>query len=453
MEARETAKLALPMVLSQLGQVAMTTTDLLFIGRMGTEMLAAAALAGRVYLVFFTFGLGLLAAIAPVAGRAFGAGNTTLVRRSLRMGLWEASLLSLPIMACALHGEAILLALGQSPDAARLAQQHLSGLAWGVAPALGFQAIRSFMGAVNRPGPVLWIMLAAIPINALLVYILVHGKIGVPPLGLFGAGLATSVVNWGTFLAALLFLKTRFPLRDNIEPAEWWRFDWPLLRQLIVIGAPISMSTLTGYGVSSIAALLAGRMSTIALAAHQIAAQVGTILFMISYGISMAAAVRISHAVGRNDSSAIKRAGLVAVQLGMVIATIVAAGVVVARFEIAQLFLAESSDDVDATAGLTGKLLFVGAAFYVADAAGTIATGGLRGLTDTRVPLLLACIAYGLVSISAMYVLSLTTYLGAVGIWLGLSIGSTIYGGLLIVRFWLLANRVSLQGDRLSCVK
>jgi multidrug resistance protein, MATE family len=172
LELAETARLALPMALTQLGQIAMMTTDLAFIGRLGGEAVAAAALAGTVYFVSFTFGMGLTSAVAPLAAQAFGADDPVMVRRSLRTGLWAALLLSLPIMVFPLRGEQILLLLGQAPQTARLAQHYLFGLAWGVAPALWFLAIRSFMGAVNRPQPILWITLAAIPVNALLVYLL-----------------------------------------------------------------------------------------------------------------------------------------------------------------------------------------------------------------------------------------------------------------------------------------
>src|SRR6185312_2113038 len=167
-ELGQTAKLALPMALTQLGQIAMMTTDLAFIGHLSADALAAAALAGTVYFVSFTFGMGLMSAVAPLAAQAFGADNPAVVRRSLRVGLWAALVLSLPIMAAPLRGEQILLALGQASATARLAQAYLFGLAWGVAPALGFLAIRSFMGALNRPEPALWITLAAIPVNALL---------------------------------------------------------------------------------------------------------------------------------------------------------------------------------------------------------------------------------------------------------------------------------------------
>src|SRR5258706_1773076 len=201
LELTETLKLAVPMALTQLGQIAMMTTDLALIGRLGDEAVAAAALAHTVFFVCFTFGMGLMSAVAPLAAQAFGARNPRLVRRSLRVGLWAGLLVSLPMMAFPLRGEQILLLLGQAPATAHLAQQYLFGLAWGILPALWFLAIRSFMGAINRPAPVLWITLVAIPANGLLVYLLIHGAWGLPRLELFGAGLATSIVNISTFLA------------------------------------------------------------------------------------------------------------------------------------------------------------------------------------------------------------------------------------------------------------
>jgi multidrug resistance protein, MATE family len=176
LELAETLKLAVPIALTQLGQIAMMTTDLAFIGRLGSEAVAAASLAHTVFFVSFTFGMGLVSAVAPLAAQAFGARDPRLVRRSLRVGLWAALLMALPLMALPFRGEQILLALGQAPMAAQLAQQYLFGLAWGVLPALWFLAIRGFMSAVNRPEPILWITLAAIPANALLVYLLLYGE-------------------------------------------------------------------------------------------------------------------------------------------------------------------------------------------------------------------------------------------------------------------------------------
>lgn len=440
-ELSETIRLAAPMALTQLSQIAMMTTDLAFIGRLGSNALGAAALAGTIYFVSFAFGMGLTSAVAPVAAHAFGAGDQIGVRRSLRAGLWAGLLIALPIMPVSLHGEAILLALGQAPRTAELAQEYLSGLAWGVAPALWFLALRSFMGAINRPEPILWITLAAIPINALLVYLLLYGEYGLPPLGLFGAGLATTLVNAGTFVAALGFAIWRPPFRDYHVLTRLWRIDWPVLRQIIAIGAPISIAFLLEYGMFSAAALLMGRISATALAAHQIALQITAILFMVPYGISMAATVRVGQAAGRNDADGVRRAGWIAMLLGIGIAMILTAAVVLARFPIVHLFLGEDAADADATVALAASLLAVGATFYLTDALQTVTVGALRGIKDTRIPLLFAVTGYWLIGFASSYVLAFHSSLGAIGVWIGLSLGTAIYATLLVVRFIRLSNR------------
>src|ERR1700682_455147 len=316
-ELAETLKLAVPIALTQLGQIAMMTTDLALIGRLGDEAVPAGALGHTVFFVNFTFGMGLMSAVAPLAAQAFGARNPRLVRRSLRVGLWAGLLISLPMMAFPLYGEQILLKLGQAPATAHLAQRYLFGLAWGITPALWFLAIRGFMGAVNRPEPGLWITLAAIPANAVLVYLLIHGELGLPRLELFGAGLASTIVDFGMLLAGLWFAYRRRPFRKYHVLGHIWRIDWTLMRRLVVIGAPISVAFLMEYGLFAAAALLMGLIGTTALAAHQIALQVTAILFMVPFGIGMAATVRVGHAVGRGDPAAVKRAGLSATVLGV----------------------------------------------------------------------------------------------------------------------------------------
>src|ERR1700754_3436043 len=437
-ELGETLKLAVPIALTQLGQIAMMTTDIALIGRLGSEAMAAAALAHTVFFVSFTFGMGLVSAVAPLAAQAFGARDPHAVRRSLRTGLWAALFISVPIMMFPLSGRHILLALGQEPSAAALAQDYLSGLVWGVAPALWFLAIRGFLGALNRPEPALWIMLAAIPANALLAYLLIYGEWGLPRLELLGAGLATTMVNFGTFLAGLWFAASRPPFRKYRVLGHIWRIDWELMRRLLVIGAPISMAFLLEYGLFSAAALLMGLISTTALAAHQIALQVTAILFMVPFGISMAATVRVGHAVGRNDPAAVKRAGFVATLLGIDLVSALTLTVILGRFAIARFFFGEAVESGGAVIDLTAVLLMVGATFFVADGIQTVAAGALRGLSDTRIPLLFAAISYWLIGFPAAWGLAFRTDLGAIGVWIGLSCGTAVYAVLLLSRFrWL----------------
>ena len=439
LELTETLKLAVPLALTQLGQIAMMTTDLAFIGRLGDGAVAAAALAHTIFFVSFTVGMGLVSAVSPLAAQAHGARNPHRVRRSLRVGLWAAFLISLPVMAFPFWGEQILLALGQSPAAAALAQQYLFGLVWSILPGLWFMAIRGFMSAINRPEPILWITLAAIPTNALLVYLLLYGEWGLPRLELFGAGLATSMVNFAMFLAGLWFAARRRPFRKYHVLGHIWRIDWLLMRQLVILGTPISISFLLEYGLFGAAGLLMGLISTTALAAHQIALQIAAILFMVPFGIGMAATVRVGHAVGRRDAAAVRRAGLIATGLGIGFMSAMTLVVILGRFAIAQIFLGEGAD---AAAELTATLLLVGATFFIADGIQTIASGSLRGMSDTRVPLLFATVSYWLIGFTLACGLGFWTPLGAVGVWIGLSCGTLVYATLLLLRFRLLASRL-----------
>ena len=300
------------------------------------------------------------------------------------------------------------------------------------------------MGAVNRPEPGLWITLAAIPANAVLVYLLIHGAWGLPRLELFGAGLGTTIVNFGMFLAGLWFASRRRPFRKYHVLGRIWRIDWTLMRQLIVIGAPISMSFLMEYGLFAAAALLMGLISTTALAAHQIALQVTAILFMVPFGIGMAATVRVGHAVGRNDAAAVKRAGLVATLLGIVCVSALTLGVILARFAIARFFFGDAVESAGAVIDLTAMLLMVGATFFVADGIQTVAAGALRGMNDTRIPLLFAAISYWLIGFPAAWGLAFRTDLGAIGVWIGLSCGTAVYAVLLVLRFRRLARHLAL---------
>ncbi|WP_347340028.1 MATE family efflux transporter [Bradyrhizobium cajani] len=309
------------MALTRLGQIAMMATDLAWIGHIGTEALAAAALAGMILSVGVTFAAGVISAVGPLAAKHVARRTELWYGARCAWGYGVAIVLWAPIMVLPLQGEQIVLALGYEPAIARQAQQYLFGLASGILPALWFLAIRSFMAAVNCPTPALWITLAAIPTNALLAYLLITGQFGLPQLDLFGAGLATSLVNGATFLAGIWFVTQCRPFRDYQVLRYLWRFDWPSMRQLIVIGTPVSVAIFMESGLFSATALLMGVISTTAVAAYQIAFQVATALFMIPFCIGMAVSVRVGHALGRNDLSSIRRVGAAAMLLLLPIST------------------------------------------------------------------------------------------------------------------------------------
>jgi MATE family, multidrug efflux pump len=440
-EISDTLKLAWPMALTQLGQIAMMTGDLALLGRLGEHVVAAVALAHILLFVAFVLGMGIVSAVAPLAAQAFGARQPRMVRRALRVGLWAATLLGLPLSFGQIWGEDILLALGQSPQSAHLAADYLYGLAWCLLPAWWFIAIRGFMGAVNKPEPALWITVAAIPANLLLAYALIYGAFGLPRLELFGAGLATTFVNIGMCAAAIWIAYAWRPFKKYQILGRFWRYDWALLRRLFWVGAPISGSFLLEYGVFAAAALLMGRLGTVQLAAHQIALQIASIMFMVPFGISMAATVRVGHAAGRGDSAGTRRAGLAALLLAAGFMATMTVLVGLGREQIPAFFLGASASDAGATGRLAATLLLVGASFFIADGMQTVAAGALRGLNDTRVPLLFAALCFWAIGFAACYILGFTFGFGAIGIWIGLSLAVMLYAALLVWRFHLLTKR------------
>ena len=434
-EIADTVKLAWPMALTQLGQIAMMTTDLALIGRLGDAAVASVGLAHLILFVGFVFGMGLVSAVATLAAQAYGARKPRMVRRSLRMGLWAAVILGIPINVIQMWGEDILLAVGQTHEAAALAARYLAGLAWSMIPAWCFIALRNFMGAVNRPEPALWITLAAIPVNALLAYALIHGYYGFPRLDLLGAGLATTFVNVGMCVAAVWICYACRPFKKYRVLGRFWRMDWELMRQLIVIGVPISGTMLLEWGLFSAAAILVGWLGTTALAAHQIALQTAAILFMVPFGISLAATVRVGHAVGRGDPIATRRAGFAALALGAAIMVALTLIVLVFRNLIPLLFLGDAATAAGETAWLAGTLLLIGATWFVADGIQSIAAGALRGLNDTRVPLLYAALCFWLVGFNSAYALAFWSGIGVFGVWIGFSLSLWLFALLLTVRF------------------
>lgn len=449
-EFAETISLSVPIALTQLGQIAMMTTDLMLLGRLGEHVVAAAGLAHTILFVAFTVGMGLVAAVAPLAAQSYGAGDPRGVRRALRVGVWAAVLAGLPLTAFQFYGDRLLAGLGQSPENVALAGRYLQGLGWSLIPAWVFMALRGFMGAVNRPEPALWITLVAIPANLVLAWALIHGELGLPKLDVLGAGLATTLVNTAMCVVAIIVCTTREPFRKYHILARFWRFDGPLLIKLCRLGLPISGAYLVEFGVFAAAALLMGTISTTALAAHQIALQIAAILFMVPFGISMAATVRVGHAVGRRDREAARRAGIAALILGAAFMALMTAIVAATRHLLPPLFLGAVTADIAATAALTASLLLVGPIFFVFDGLQTIAAGALRGLSDTRTPFLIAVLSFWGIGFTSCWLLGFHTGLGPLGVWLGLSAGLIAQATLLVWRFRLLIARPLPQAILLS---
>lgn len=438
-EGIDTVRLAWPMALTQVGQVAMLTTDLLLIGRLGETALAAASLGHTALFALFVLGMGLVTAVAPLASQAFGARDPRGVRRALRGGLQTSVIVGVPLSLLLFWAEPALIRLGQDAEAATLAGRYLTGMAWCLTPSFAFIALRGFMGAVNRPEPALWITLAAIPLNAVLAYGLITGAFGLPPLGIVGAGIATTVVSLAMCAAGCVVVTVRRPYRKFHPLARFWRWDGSRMRTLLTVGLPISGAFLLEFGLFAAAALLMGRFGTAALAAHQIALQTAAALFMVPFGISMAATVRVGQAVGRGEPRAARDAGWVAIILAAAAMAAMALVVVALSGVIPAAFLGASAE-ANAAAVLASRLLLLGAAFAIFDGVQTVAAGALRGYNDTTVPLICSLVSYWLVGFVACWGLAFRAGMGPTAVWIGLLLGLATFAVLLVARFWWLSE-------------
>ena len=441
-EARLTVRLAAPLALMQLSQIAMSMIDVLMIGRLGKEALAGAALGNMLMFLWSVTGMGLVSAVAPLAAQAFGAKDPVRVRRVTRQGLWVTALVSVPGLFALLAMEPVLLWMDQPPAAVRSAGEYLATVAWSLPMIVGFVVLRCFGAALNRPRSALWMMLAGLPLNALLDYALIFGELGAPRLELAGAGLATTIVQAFLFLGLLWFSTRSRDLRDYRILARFWRPDWAAFRRIFAIGLPIAGIYLIEMGVFSFAVVMMGWIDTTAMAAHLIAIQVAAVTFMVPMGIGQAATVRVGQEMGRRNPAGIRRAGFTALSLGIAFMSVMSLVIALFPAWLAGLFLDAGKSGSAEVLTLAASLLYVAAAFQVVDGMQAIAAGALRGMNDTRIPMVAAAVGYWIIGFGVGWTLGFAVGWGAVGIWIGLALGLAATGTFFVIRF----NRMTRSG-------
>jgi len=433
---RAVLTLGVPLVGSNLAQMALHVTDTVMIGWYGVPELAAVVIGGSTFFVLFILGSGFAQAVMPLVAAALGRGDETQVRRDTRMGLWLSLLYGTAIYPVMYWSGPILRALGQAPEVTTLAETYLRIAGLGMAPTLAIMALKSFLSALERAGLVLWATLAGAVFNALVNWAFIFGNWGAPELGIRGAALAS--VTTQTLTAALLVLYAvlapdlrRFHLMQRL-----WRPDWAAFAQVWRLGWPIGLTGLFETGLFEAAALMMGWIGTMELAAHGIALQLAAIAFMGHLGLSNAATVRAGRAIGRDDHMHLRDGALAALLLSMFLAVCVIVLFLALPGPLIALFLDPANPQTPAITVYAAGLLAMAALFQLADAAQVMALGLLRGAQDTRTPMVIASISYWLIGIPASYVLAFPLGLGGIGLWLGLVVGLAVAAVLLMTRFW-----------------
>jgi len=357
------------------------------------------------------------------------------VRRTLRQGLWMAVAVGVPGMIAVWHAEPILLILGQDPANAALAREFAQPLAWGMVPALGFMALRQFVSALQRPNAALVVQFVALAINATLDYGLMFGKFGLPDLGLVGAGVASSTAHAASFLLLLAVIYADRRFRRFHILGRFWRPDWRRFAEIFRLGLPIACTTLFEVAAFSGAVYIMGTIGTPEIAAHQIAIQCAATTFMVPLAIGQAATVRVGIFAGAGDPAGIRRAGWLAFGLSFIFMLAMAGLLLWVRAPLVDLFLDRTHPENTRTAEIAEALLMIAALFQIFDGTQATGMGVLRGLKDTRVPMVFAGIGYWVIGLASGAAAALWFGMGGVGVWWGLALGLAVVATLVVIRF------------------
>ncbi|KAG0162839.1 hypothetical protein DFQ28_006191 [Apophysomyces sp. BC1034] len=433
--ATETVRLAAPLAIAQLSQMAMSITDTILLGSLGSDALAAGGLGANLFFTVITLLQGVLQSVSVTVAQARGAQADHRVPSIYWTGLALSMLLALPAFVLLTFATPLLAASGQPPALAEHVGQYASVLRWAAPGSLiGIGMMRAFLPAIGAARRLLWVSVGGVVLNGFLNYGLIHGAWSLPRMGFLGSAAATTITIWVTALVLLALLHLHKRFRHFIAGSR--RPHWPVMSELLSIGWPVAVI----YGVETLlflaTSLVVGTLGVVALAAHQIALNVASVAFMVPLAIAQAANVRVGYWSGACHPAEARRAGFVALALGGgfmaasgTVMTLVPHGIIV-------LYLNPHEPSNAATISLAASLLTVAAVFQVVDGLQTVGAGCLRGLRDTRIPMLLAAIGYWGIGYPTGYWLAFHVGLGTKGLWWGLASGLATVACLMVARFY-----------------
>jgi MATE family multidrug resistance protein len=423
--------MALPIAIGQLASMAMTVVDTVLAGRHSPITLAAVAVGGAVWSLALLVCVGLMMAIPPTVSQLNGANRRQEVAPVWRQSLWLALMVGILLFLFMRWSPQLLVWMQIAPDVQAPAAEFLLAISWG-APGLAlFFATRYFSEGMSWTTPTLWFGIGALLLLIPLGSALLFGFGPIPAYGAAGLGYATAIVMWLEFLAFAWFLHKAPRFRDLNLLGRFEAPDFRLIRQLLVLGVPMGIAIVMEGGLFVATALFIGRLGAMDVAAHQIALNVASALFMIPLGVALATTVRVGNGVGAGDRDAVKWAMKAGLFLVLITQTVGAVLLVFGGHMISRWY----TDDV-AIAGLATTLMVYAALFQYPDGIQALSGGALRGLKDTAVPAAITIFAYWAVGLSAGVYLGIYQGLRAQGFWLGLTIGLSVAAVLLFMRFW-----------------
>ena len=435
-ELKEMLRLALPLVTGQLSAIGMNVVDAMLAGHLDAHTLGAVAVGTSVWSLALVAAIGVMLALPPSVAQLNGGGRRDEIGPLFRQALWLAVTLGILLwIGVRIGGPVLVAAIGVDarliPDVTRF----LHAISYG-APALAlFFALRGLSEGFGLTRPTMYFSLLGLALLGPVGYVLMYGRLGFPALGALGSGIATACVLWIEALAFLAYVATRRHYRELQLFAQFDKPNPTAIRDLLRLGVPMGVSVFMEASLFVAVALAIGTLGTDVVASHQIAINVASVTFMVPLGIAMATTVRVGHAVGRGDVEGVREAGLAGLLLTLIAQGISALLMLTVPQHIAALYTADAT-----VIALAAQLLVLAGLFQFADGMQVAASGALRGMKDTRVPMLITTFAYWGVGMPVGWWLAFPIGYGARGMWMGLIAGLSMAALLLSARFWRLAR-------------
>lgn len=432
--------LAVPVMLSQLGHVMVGVADSIMVGRIGTIPLAAASLGNSIFSIILTLGIGISFAITPLVAAADGENDLKKSTNVFKHGLYINTITGIVLFLLTFGITFILPFLNQPPEVAEMAGPYLGIIALSLIPFMVFQSFRQFAEGLALTKKAMYITVGANLVNIGFNYVLIYGKLGFAPMGLYGAGVATLISRIAMPIAMGLYIFKGNSFQPYIKYFHLKGFSKKLGVRMLKLGLPTGLQYVFEVGAFSTAAIMAGWLGAKQLAAHQIAISLASISYMMASGISAAATVRVGNQLGRNDIPTLRIAGFTSFAMGVAFMSFTCILFVIGKGFFPTLYVNEK-EVID----IASSLLVIAAFFQISDGVQVVGLGALRGLEDVRMPTLIALVAYWIIGLPLGYLLGFVLNIGVKGIWFGLLTGLTLAAIMLSIRFNILTKRLLLR--------
>lgn len=430
-ETRATVRLALPLMCAQVAAVGSNVIDTVLAGHVSEHVLGAVAVGANIWSLVIVCGIGMMMAVPPSVAQLDGAGRRHEVGAVFHQALWLAIGMGSLLWFAVRHTGPLIDLIGVTPSLRHDVQRFLLAISWG-APALTcYFALRGLSEGLSLTRPSMYFSFGGLVLLVPLGYVLMFGKLGIPPQGAHGCGVATSIALWLEMLAFAIYVAFRSKYRGLglFEHFDWP--DWRRIAALMQIGLPMAVTLLAEAGLFVATALIISTLGVAVIASHQIAINIASFFFMIPLGLAMAITVRVGNAVGRGDERGVRYAGFCGIGLTLATQLFSASLMLGLPHFIAALYTHDPK-----VIALAAQLIMLAGLFQFSDGVQVAANGALRGLKDTRVPMAITLFAYWVVGMPVGWWLAFHHGLGARGMWIGLIAGLSVAAVMLFTRFW-----------------